>query len=36
MGLLLNESIRALAGQDAHRAAAAAVFDPRKLPEEVR
>lgn len=36
MGLLLNEGLRAVAGRPTHRAAAEAILDPRKLPEEVR
>jgi GT2 family glycosyltransferase len=35
-GLLLNESLRAAAGRPVHRAAAEAILNPRKLPEEVR
>ena len=36
LGLLLNESIRALAGRPVHRAAAEAIMNPNKLPDEVR
>ncbi len=36
LGLILNEGLRALAGRKVHRAAFAALVDPRKLPEEVR
>jgi len=36
LGLLFNEGIRAVAGRSAHRAAAEAILDPRKLPEEVQ
>ena len=35
-GLLLNESIRAVAGRPVHRAAAEAILNPNKLPDEVR
>jgi GT2 family glycosyltransferase len=36
LGLLLNESLRGLAGRHVHRSAAAAILDSDKLPEEVR
>ncbi|MGI9641432.1 MAG: glycosyltransferase family 2 protein, partial [Acidimicrobiia bacterium] len=35
-GLLVNESIRAAAGRSVHRAAAEAIVNPSKLPDEVR
>ena len=36
LGLILNEGLRAVAGRRVHRAALAALIDPRRLPDEMR